>query len=559
MKGFFRKRVLYLVLVSMFLISTCSLAFADKAQASALQIPNVGKKQVKNVIMMIPDGMGISHVTLSRWYKGGGLLNMDELACGLVRTHASDSAITDSAPAATVMATGHKTHTGFIGVLPDVANMPGLDPIKPGQERRPVATILEAAKLKDMSTGLVATSQIPHATPAGFSSHYPDRDKYEILIEQQVYNDIDVVFGGGSDFLDPGKRADKEDLVKVLKDRGYEYITTRNELKTLKEGDGTRVWGMFAPIAMAYEFDRPKNEPTLAEMTQKAINILSKDKNGFFLMVEGSKIDWAAHANDPVGIVSDVLAFDDAVKVAIDYAKKDKDTAVIIAADHFTGGMSIGNLDKQYDIQHINEFIKPLKKAKLTGEGLESKINSQKSNIKQVVKEYYGIDDLSEKEVKEIVKAKSGKLNEVVGPMISKRAKLGWTSHGHTGNDIVLYMYHPRNYRMMGVVDNSDIAKYIEEVLGLDLNDTTERLFVKAKDVFDKNGAKITVDTKNMQNPVLVVSKGEKVVRFPANKDLAIVNGKIVKLPAVVVYTGDYERVDKDKWYISKDALDLIE
>lgn len=558
MEKILRHRVLCLVLVSVFLISACSLAVPSEAQ-EAQWGPVTGKKQVKNVILMIPDGMGISHVTLARWYKGDGLLNMDEIACGVVRTHASDSAITDSAPAATAMATGHKSHTGFVGVLPDVANMPGLKAIKPGEERRPVATILEAAKLKGMSTGLVATSQIPHATPAGFSSHYPDRDAYEILIEQQVYNDIDVVFGGGSDYLNPDKRSDGEDLVKVLKDRGYEYITTREELKTLKEEKGTKVWGMFAPVAMAYEFERPKTEPTLAEMTQKAINILSKNEKGFFLMVEGSKIDWAAHANDPVGVVSDVLSFDDAVKVALDFAKKDKDTAVIIAADHFTSGMSIGNLDKNYDICHINEFIGPLKKAKLTGEGLEKKINSQKSNIRQVLKEYYGIEDLSDEEVKQIADAEPGKLNEVVGPMISKRSKLGWTSHGHTGNDVVLYMYHPRNYRMMGVIDNSDIAKYVEEVLQLNLKLTTDSLFVKAYDAFTKKKAEVTVDTKDTENPVLIATKGEKVIRFPVNKNIAIVNGKVVKLPGVVVYTGDFEKMDKNRWYLPKDAIDLLD
>lgn len=557
MKRFLRNRFLCLILASVVLLSTCSLAVASEAQPAQWSHA-VGKRQVKNVILMIPDGMGVSHVTLARWYKGDGLLNMDEIACGLVRTHASDSAITDSAPAATVMATGHKSHTGFIGVLPDVANMPGLDAIKPGDERRPVGTILEAAKLKGMGTGLVATSQIPHATPAGFSSHYPDRDAYEILIEQQVYNNVDVVFGGGSDYLDPDKRSDGEDLVKVLKDRGYEYITTREELKTLKEGKGTKVWGMFAPVAMAYEFDRPETEPTLAEMTQKAVDILSKRDDGFFLMVEGSKIDWAAHANDPVGVVSDVLSFDDAVKVALDYAKKDKDTAVIIAADHFTGGMSIGNLDKNYDICHINEFIGPLKKAKLTGEGLEKKINSQKSNIRQVLKEYYGIEDLSDEEVKQIANAQPGKLNEVVGPMISRRAKLGWTSHGHTGNDVVLYMYHPRNYRMMGVIDNSDIAKYMEEVLELDLKSTTDRLFVKAYDVFTKKKAEVAVDTKDVENPTLIVTKGEKVIRFPVNKNIAIVNGEVIELPGVVVYTGDFKEMDENKWYLPKDRKSVV-
>lgn len=551
MNRIFKRRFTSLLLVLVLALSTWTLALATPEVSEA--------KKVKNVILLIPDGMGISHVTLARWYKGGELLNMDEIACGLVRTHASDSAITDSAPAATTMATGFKSHTGFIGVLPDVANMPGLEPIKPGEERRPVGTILEAAKLKGLATGLVATSQIPHATPAGFSAHYPDRDAYELLIEQQVYNNVDVVFGGGFDYLNPEKRKDKEDLVKILKERGYEYITTRKELQTLKEGKGSKVWGMFAPVAMAYEMDRSENEPTLAEMTQKAISILSKDENGFFLMVEGSKIDWAAHANDPVGIVSDVLSFDDAVKVALDFAKKDKDTVVVVAADHFTGGMSIGDLDKDYDIQHVDVFIEPLKKAKLTGEGLEAKINAGKTNIREAVKEYYGIEDLTDEEVVAIAAADPGKLNKVIGPMISKRARIGWTSHGHTGHDVVLYMYHPRGHRMTGVIDNSDIPKYFEEVLGLDLKATTERLFVRAYDAFTKKKATLAVDEKDPENPVLVVTKGNKEIRFPANKDIALVDGKEVRLPGIVVYTGDFEKQDVGKWYLSQDAINLID
>jgi len=545
---FLKTRSIPIALLLMLLLSTTALGFA---------VPEMSfeQKQVKNVIMMIPDGMGLPHVTLTRWYKGGELLAMDEIACGLVRTHASDSAITDSAPAATVMATGHKSHTGFIGTLPDIANMPGLAPIKPGEERRPVATILEAARLKGLKTGLVATSQIPHATPAGFSAHYPNRDKYEILIEQQVYNNMDVVFGGGHQYLEPQKRADREDLITTLKDREYQYITTREELLKLKSG---KVWGMFAPKDLAYDFDRPQHEPTLAEMTTKAIELLSKDSQGFFLMVEGSKIDWAAHANDPIGVISDTIAFDDAVKAALDFAIKDKNTAVIVAADHFTGGMSIGNLDKNYDIQHVSAFLDPLKKATLTGEGVEKLINEDKTNIIEVMTNFYGISDLSQDEISAIAGANPGKLNEIVGPMISDRAKLGWTSHGHTGNDVVLYMYHPNDYRYIGVIDNTDINKYMQEVLGLDLSETTEKLFVRAYDAFTAKGAKLEIDTEDAENPVLVVIKDKVEVRFPVNKDIALVDDREIQLPGVVAYTGEYDELDINKWYISQAGIELI-
>lgn len=550
MTGFAKKRLISLVLALVFLLS-----MVGTVSAQQLAIPQMPaeQKQVKNLIMMIPDGMGLPHVTLARWYKGGELLTMDQMACGLVRTYASDSAITDSAPAATVMATGYKSHTGFIGTLPDIANMPGLDPIKPGEERRPVATILEAAKLKGLSTGLIATSQIPHATPAGFSAHYPDRNKYELLIEQQVYNNIDVVFGGGYQYLE--KREDRENLVSTLKNRGYEYITTRDELLTIKDD---KVWGMFAPVDLAYDFDRPEHEPTLAEMTQKALKILSKDSDGFFLMVEGSKIDWAAHANDPIGVISDIMAFDDAVKVALDFALSDGNTALIVAADHFTGGMSIGNMDKNYDIQHVSAFIEPLKKAKVTGEGVEKKLNSDRSNIIEVMEEFFGICDLTEDEIHTIATAEAGAVNEVVGPIISRRALLGWTSHGHTGNDVVLYMYHPKGYRYFGVIDNSDINKYMQDVLDINLTETTEKLFVNAYDAFTAIGASLKIDSKDPENPILIVNNGKKEIRFPVNKDVALINGREIQLPGVVVYTGEFDEFDISKWYVSQEAVDLM-
>ncbi|MBZ2174304.1 alkaline phosphatase [Schnuerera sp. xch1] len=550
MLKFFNKRLVAMVLALVLLLSITGIGSAQ--QLCVPEIP-AEQKQVKNMILMVPDGMGLPHTTLARWYKGGELLTMDEIACGLVRTHASDSAITDSAPAATVMATGHKSHSGFVGTLPDVANMPGLDPIEPGEERRPVANILEAAKLKGLATGLVATCQIPHATPAGFSAHYPDRDDYELLIEQQVFNSIDVVFGGGYDYLK--KRKDNENLFSTLKQRGYEYITTRDELSKIK---GNKVWGMFAPVDMAYELDRPEHEPTLAEMTQKALEILSKDSDGFFLMVEGSKIDWAAHANDPVGVISDVIAFDDAVKVALDFALNDENTAIVVAADHFTGGMSIGNLDEDYDIQHISAFIEPLKKAKVTGEGLEKKLNSDRSNITEVMKEFFGIDDLTEDEIHAIAAAEADAVDEVVGPIISSRALLGWTSHGHAGNDVVLYMYHPKGYRYCGVIDNADINKYMQEVLDIDLAETTERLFVNAYEAFTAKGATLKVDSKDPENPILVVTKGNIQIKLPVNKDIAFVDGKQIQLPGVIVYTGEFDELDIEKWYVSYDVIELI-
>ena len=147
---------------------------------------------------------------------------------------------------------------------------------------------------------------------------------YNEIAEQMVYQNLDVVFGGGKKYLLPesedGTRVDGENLVDVLKEKGYDFIETRDELIAQKK---SKVWGMFASNDMSYEMDRETlhpEQPSLAEMTAKAIELLSQNKKGFFLFVEGSKIDWASHANDPIGVISDMLAYDDAVRVTLEFA-----------------------------------------------------------------------------------------------------------------------------------------------------------------------------------------------------------------------------------------------
>ncbi|AOT70432.1 alkaline phosphatase [Geosporobacter ferrireducens] len=536
------KKRLSLLLVVLLLIMTLSTVGVQANE----------KAEIKNVILLIPDGMNITSTTLARWYNGGGPLAMDEMACGLIRTYSADAAIADSAPAGTAMATGFKSHTGFISVLPDVADMPGQKPIAAGDERKPVATVLEAAKLAGKATGIVATSNIQHATPADFTAHYPDRNKYEILGEQQVYAEIDVVLGGGKKYLVKEGRSDQEDMIAEIKRLGYDYVTTPTELADAK---GNKLWGMFADDAMSYDFDRdPEKEPSLAEMTEKAIEVLSKKQKGFFLMVEGSKIDWANHANDPIGTISDVLAFDQAVKVALDFAKENKETIVIVAPDHGTGGLSIGNWDtnKNYDNLPLSTFIDPLKKAKLTGEGVESKLNADKSNVVEVMKEYYGIDDLTEEEITAIQAAAKTKLNYAVGKMISKRAFLGWTTEGHTGEEVALYVYSPNRERLTGVVENTDIAKYIESVLKLNLKESNEKLFIAAQAAFKAKGATVSLDESDKENPVLTVTKDKIELKFPAFKNIVIKNGQSIKMKGLTIFNGEV-------FYVPKEAVDMIQ
>ncbi|MDN4082032.1 alkaline phosphatase [Paenibacillus polymyxa] len=501
---------------------------------------------IKNVIILIPDGMANDATALARWYKGSSL-TLDSMASGMVRTHSADAPIADSAPAGTAFATGHKSHTGYVGVLPDEATMPGQQPIAAGDAKKPVASILEASKLAGKSTGIIATSEIMHATPADFTAHYPDRKNYDALSMQQAYNGVDVVLGGGGKFLEPAGRKDGQDLIAQIKDQGYDFVTTP---EGLKNSTSSKLWGSFSPEALAYDLDRDASkEPSLAEMTTKAIDVLSKNDKGFFLMVEGSKVDWAAHANDPTGIISDVLSFDEAVKVALDYAKQNQNTVVVAVTDHGNGGLTIGSSDttSNYDKTPLASFIDPLKKAKLTGEGLEAKLNADRSNIKEVLSTYFGITDLTDEEVKTIKDAKEGSMNYAVGPIISKRANIGWTTGGHTGGDVVLYTYAPNGDRPSGVIDNTDVNKYMTRVLGLDLDTVSKQLFVPAKAAFEAKGAKFTADTK-----VITVTKGSNKLELPVYKNIATLNGKNSTLNGVVVFNG----VD---YFVPQQAIDLIQ
>ncbi len=513
---------------------------------------------VKNVIVLMGDGFSAGHVATTRWYKGSNLA-LDEMFCGAIRTYTAESIITDSAPAATAFACGMKTSDKFLGVMPDKVTVSYVD--KPSEEQRmkPIASVLEGARLVGKSTGVIATSQIQHASPAAYSSHWPDRGNYNEISEQMVYQNLDVVFGGGKKYLLPesedGTRVDGENLVDVLKEKGYDFIETRDELIAQKK---SKVWGMFASNDMSYEMDRETlhpEQPSLAEMTAKAIELLSQNKKGFFLFVEGSKIDWASHANDPIGVISDMLAYDDAVRVALDFAARDKRTLVMGFSDHGNGGMTIGSkdTDNTYSKMKPEELVTSLRKAKLTGEGIQQMIGEEKTpeRIKEVVEQYYGISDLSEEEVARIQTSKLD-LNYELGPMMSKRAYIGWTTNGHTGEDLFLFAYGPN--RPVGMLDNTEIAYITAENLGFELPYIDQFLFNESKAFTDEIGATMTIDKTDEKNPILVIAKGDLQVELPISKDEMIWNDKTYKTKGLTVLAPKTDRV-----YITQHAMDLIE
>lgn len=520
----------------------------------------------RNVIVLMADGMGSAHTTITRWYKGSSLA-LDRMFLGGMRTHGADSLITDSAPAATAFATGHKTNDKYVGVLPDPAKItiPGIPTTPFELKEKPIATVLEGAKLMGKSVGLVATSNIQHASPAGYSAHWPDRGNYNEIAEQQVYLGIDVVFGGGKQYLIPasqgGKRTDGENLIDMLKSRGYGFVENRSDLLSFS---GQKVWGMFANDDMFYEFDRrvlAPDQPALGEMTRKAIEILSQNTKGFLLFVEGSKVDWASHANDPIGVISDLLAFDEAVGIALDFAKQHGNTLVLAFSDHGNAGMSLGSkkTDSTYSKLPVSALVEPLKKARLTGEGIEIILGGDFTNtdkVKAAMEEYYGIKDLSDTELAVIHATKKKSFNNTVGPMISNRSVIGWTMTGHGGEDLFVYYYGINT--PMGMIDNTDIARMTADYMKFDLSKIDQKLFVPAHELFGKIGATTQIDSSDPNNKVLVVKKdnGKKPVTamMPFSKDILICKDMPNQMPGITVYAPNTGKV-----YVPEAALQLFQ
>ncbi|MBN2437512.1 MAG: alkaline phosphatase [Deltaproteobacteria bacterium] len=514
---------------------------------------------VKNIILMIGDGMGIPHLTLSRWVKGAPLA-MDPWICGLVRTYNSDTPIADSAPAATAMATGFKSVPGRIAVRPEKVLMPGLEGKQAADPRNtPLVTILEAARLAGKATGIVATSEIEHATPAAFSAHCISRKDYEIIAEQQVYNGLDLAFGGGLKYLKRGERKDGDDLLRELDKLGYEILQDR---AALLAADRLPVFGLFAELDLAFDIDRPDTQPSLAEMTAKAVDLLKADPDGFFLMVEGSKIDWAAHANDPAGLTGDILAFDKAIQAALDFAQKNGETAVIVTADHSTGGLSIGDASTHhsYESTGLETFLEPIRKARRSVEGVEKEIlaagDVDPGSIRSQVKQWMGMEltrdeRLSLEDYFRKRKTGSKSYNNLLGPILSRRARLGWTTHGHTGGDVVLAVYHPKNDRPTGLIENTSINEYMQKVLGLDLASLNRTLYLPVDELFAATGVEASIDLSSPENPVLRVKKNGHTLRLAANRNIADIDGKMVRLKTLTVFNGK-------EFFIPKEAANLI-
>ncbi|MCS4054490.1 alkaline phosphatase [Salinibacter ruber] len=451
--------------------------------APAQTVPDApAPEEAPNVILMIPDGFGPASVTMARdylrWRDGQKELPYDSLQVGSIRTYASDSYITDSAAGGTALATGTKTYNGAVAV---------------DTSRQAVATLLEGAERRGMSTGLVVTSRLTHATPAVFSSHVPDRGQENRIARQQLNKDIEVMLGGGRRHFLPqsaegSAREDDLDLLQAAQDRGYEVVQTASELSRAGEGQTqeNRLLGLFSPAHMAYEIDRDHTQqPSLAAMTETAIDRLSGNGEGYFLMVEGSRIDHAGHGNDAASHLRDILAFNRAAKSALEAAQEDDNTLVVIVSDHETGGLTLG---RNRDGEGIYSWRpETLAAVEASSGAIADSIRSVRSTgaseaakrkrIAGTLTRLTGVQDVPTEIVSNLMTVEGPyAVGNAVSPLVNRQALVGWTSHAHTAVDVNLYAYGPGANAFVGHHDNTTIAQKLANLMDVDLESLTGTL-----------------------------------------------------------------------------------
>lgn len=304
-------------------------------------VENSNNLQPQNIILMIGDGMGLTQITAGM-LMNNNRLNLEKFPyIGLIKTSSFDNLVTDSAAGATAFSVGKKTYNGAIGVNSDTLA---------------VETILEIAGKGKYTTGLVATSSITHATPASFFAHQPSRSMDEEIAMDMISAPVDFFIGGGKDFFN--KRSDQLNLLDSLKSRGFKIYSDISSIPTASDDKVASFIGDRQPISMSNGRGN-----VLSQASGIAVDYLSKSDN-FFLMIEGSQIDWEGHNNNSEGIIAEMIDFDEAIGRVLEFAKADGNTLVIVTADHETGGYSIrgkeenGNLKGAFTTKgHTGDLI----------------------------------------------------------------------------------------------------------------------------------------------------------------------------------------------------------
>ena len=418
----------------------------------------------RNLIFMVSDGMGPTSMTTARSFRQfttglpiDDVLVLDRHHVGQSRTRSASSLVTDSAAGATAFACGLKSYNGAISVVPE-------------EGHEPCGTVLEAAKKAGYMTGLVVTTRITDATPACFAAHAHRRSEEDLIARQMVGEHplgrvVDLMLGGGRcHFLPNGTdgscRGDGKDVVALAKDKGFSYIDDRAGFNGLNGGESAKLplLGLFAPTDIPYELDRRAQAdvyPALDEMAKtalKALTIATADsEKGFFLMVEGSRIDHAGHANDPAAQVHEVLAYDKAFTAVLDFLEREPTDGVAIStSDHETGGLAAARqLHETYP--RYDWFPEVLANASHSAENVAYNLHNWlhdgshskaelRAHVAEAVHTDLGVQDASDAELNGVADATDEFLHQYLfADMVSRRAQTGWSTHGHSGTPFPLY------------------------------------------------------------------------------------------------------------------------
>ncbi|MGL4336402.1 MAG: alkaline phosphatase [Turicibacter sp.] len=460
-------------------------------------------KTPKYVFMFIGDGMSQVQVNAAQVYLGNNTYGEVELEklnftqfpiAGIVTTQDSTSFAPDSASTATSLSSGAKTHSGVIGL--------GVD------KEQKLTSISEMAKQQGMKVGVVSTVTINHATPAAYYAHVPSRSNYYDIGLQMAASNFDY-FAGGAVSQATGKEGDQQDIVEILKENGYTIPTTKEEILALDSNSG-KVYAQNPDTiegAMLYSIDQKEGDLSLANFVEKGIDVLKND-NGFFMMVESGKVDWACHANDAMSAIQDVVGFADSIQVAMDFATKYPDeTLIVVTGDHETGGMSIGYSTTGYDTA-----FDILSKQKMSYEMFDLLVADMKEENKvltlddmmPVIKENFGLmaptDKDAQKEENSLLvltdyeyskleaafeesmkQVEERTQNQEMGVLyggydplsvtlthlINNKAGVGWTTYSHTGTPVALHAMGAGSELFAGSYDNTDVFHKLTKVMGL--------------------------------------------------------------------------------------------
>ncbi len=474
----------------LFLLTVC-LSFMNGATNNTFK-----GKAPKYVFLFIGDGMALSQISSTEIYLGSEssktpgvkMLAFTQFPSqGVTTTYDAGSFITDSASAGTAIATGNKTLNG-------VVNMDTTKTVK-------YTTMAEMAKQKGYKIGIVSSVSLDHATPACFYAHQPSRGNYYEIGLELANSNFDYFGGGG--FLSPtGKNKDKESVFDVAKKNGYKVAVTKSEFSKLTKNDG-KVLAVNEILAdgnsLNYELDRAESDLSLADFTAKGIELLD-NKNGFFMMVEGGKIDWACHANDAMSAIKDVVAFDNAIKKAIEFQKKyPNDTLIIVTGDHETGGMSIGFAGTEY-----MTFFTKLKDQKISYVKFDEEIKKLKSgnpslkfdDVMPIIKTSFGLtteagkdlsltpyelNQLKDAFAQSMIDAKArvkdetsiiaygtyDPLSVTITHILNRKAGIAWTTYSHSGVPVQTYASGVGQNLFDGYYDNTDLYKKITSIMGV--------------------------------------------------------------------------------------------